>query len=160
MSRGFIRVLLAVAACVAAIVLPASASAGDPVVSLKVAKHKDGPYKTVQTTHIAPPDAKDFYWKVRNPTDAKLPDVLLTAGEVSSAGWIARWFRGDDQITSDVEGGGYEFALRPGKSKLFRSRLKPTEIAKKQLCFDAYAGPPLTDTDGALVAVNEAICLF
>jgi hypothetical protein len=148
-----------VLAAVAAIALPASASAGDPDVSLTVAKHKHGPYKRVQETHIALNQAKDFYWKARNVRDARIPDVLLEDSNVYPPGWIARWFRGEHNITPEVRGDGYEFALKAGKSKLFRSRLKRTKTAD-QLCADASVTPPESDPDFALVAVNDAICLF
>jgi hypothetical protein len=156
-SRGFIRVLLAVAACVAAIALPASASAGQPVVSVKVAKHQAGPYKPFQLANIELNEAKDFYWKAKNITDAKLPEVLLSDSTIYSPGWVSKWFRGKDNITADVQGGGYEFGLRAGKSKFFRSRLKPTTTASP-LCAEAAAAPPETSTDFALVVINDALC--
>jgi hypothetical protein len=156
LRRGSIA---AAVVAVAAIALPASASAGEPAVSLKVAKHKDGPYKPEVRTNIKLNQAKDFYWKARNVTDAEFPDVLLTDDGPYPTGWIVRWFRGDDNITSDVRGDGYEFVLQPGKSKLFRSRLKPTKTAD-EVCHAAGAGPSEPATDFALVVVNDAFCLF
>ena len=145
-------------AAAVAVALPASASAGDPVVFMKVAKHKDGPYKTVQGASIALNQTKDFYWKARNVTDAKLPDVLLTDDGPFPPGWIVRWFKGNDNVTSDVKGDGYEFALKPGKSKFFRSRLKRTEPAD-DLCHVGEAESE-GEMDGALVVVNDAFCIF
>jgi hypothetical protein len=152
-------ITLALAAALA-LALPVSASAGQPLVSLKVAKHKGGPYATGQPASIGLNQAKDFYWKVKNITNARLPEVLLTDNTDTSPGWIVRWFRGKDNITTDVQGGGYEFGLRAGKAKVFRSRLKPTEGAEKQLCHAATAGPPETSLDEAIVFVNDGLCAF
>ena len=154
--RGVIAVALVAAAAIA---LPASAGAGQPDVSLKVAKQKDGPYREHVGAHMDLNQAKDFYWKVRNVTDAKLTQVLIIDGAKYPPGWIARWFRGENNITSDVRNAGYEFALGVGKSKIFRSHLKATK-AIGPLCHDAAAGPPETSQSFALVSINDPVCLF
>jgi hypothetical protein len=149
--------IAAVLAAVVAIALPASASAGQPVVSLKVAKHRAGPYTPIQFGNIELNEAKSFYWKAKNITDARLPDVLLSDSTIYLPGWVSKWFKGKDNITADVQGGGYAFGLKAGKSKFFRSRLKPTKTASP-LCAEATAAPPETSQDLALVVINDALC--
>jgi hypothetical protein len=153
--RGSVVVVLA---ALAAIALPSSASAGQPFVNLKVAKKQDGPYKNVQNVNIDLNEAKSFYWKAKNPTSTKL-DVLLTDPSFYPVGWNTRWFRGNDDITEEVRAAGYEFGLKAGKAKLFRSRLKPTKTAGP-VCHEGNAAPPKTSTDFALVAVNDPVCLL
>jgi hypothetical protein len=151
--------IAAVLAAVVVIALPASASAGQPLVSLKVAKHKDGPYKAFQVSNIALNETKQFYWKAKNVADGKLPDVRLTDSfALYPPGWIVRWFRGDDNITAGVHNpAGYQFGIKAGGSKLFRLKLKPTKTAGP-VCAEASAGPPKTSPDSAVIAVNDALC--
>ena len=148
-----------VAAAVAAFALPSSASAGQPLVDLKVAKHKDGPYASTQSANIDLNQARPFYWKVKNLTDEKLPEVVLNDSTLYPAGWVAKWFRGKENITTEVLGDGYEFGLKAGKPKAFRSKLKPTKTAGPA-CHNAIAAPPETSPDSAAVIVNDAKCIF
>ena len=143
-----------------AIAWPATASAGDPLVSLKVSKQKDGPYKPVVHANVALNEAKDFYWKVRNVSEFNFAgSVRLFDDGPYPPSWVARWFRGDNNITPDVRGDGYEFSLKAHRSKHFRSRLKPTMTADA-LCHSAGARFAKSSNDFALVVVNDAICIF
>lgn len=97
---------------------------------------------------------KTLYWKAKNnsgdPQDLSFDD----ASTPKLSGYEVKWFRGDHNISSQVEGSGYEFSLGDGNTKIFRARLERVSSGMG-FCLGGQAGTPdIPWFDGAYFGVN------
>jgi hypothetical protein len=137
----------------------APASAGEVQYRFKTAKHATGPFtQTDKALNVPVGRSKTVYWKVKSAADAKM-DLLFddaVTPNPNPPGFRIRWFRGKTNITPEVKGAGFAFALKPGKAKVLRSVVKH-KAPSAAFCLSAGV------TDGsstifALFHVNNAVC--
>jgi hypothetical protein len=120
------------------------------------AKQKDGPYALKQNVRIK--RAKSLYVKVKSTHDqnqtATLAQNVVGPGD---ADYQIDWFRGDEDISHDVQTSGYDFPLKPEKAKIFRVRVKPEADAPRKLCLysNVQVDVPSTGTNGAFFAIKR-----
>jgi hypothetical protein len=133
-----------------------SASAGDSLITVKAAKHKDGPYKPdVQDLNVDVGESKTLYWRVKNITsDQKLKLGFDDAATGDPAGWAIKWFKGKTNISPEVKGLGYEFNLKPSKKKIFSATIKHKSAGDPVVCLGGQASGAKTNADAAYFQVN------
>jgi hypothetical protein len=121
-------------------------------------KKPGGPYKRVIGANIAPGNAKNFTLKVTGPPEA---GAFLEEGAEDEPGYQTKYFRGDNNITSDVaDTDGYPFNLGSDGKQKFPMKVKvvgsspPDEFCR---FVSAHEGEP---QGGSTVAVklNGAEC--
>jgi hypothetical protein len=134
---------------------------GEFPVRVKIAKKEGGPF-SFMALHATVDDApKDFYVKVINGTnhdqEATLEDLSAGSGEPN---FKIRWLRGEQGITSEVQGGGYGFGLKPGKPKVFRAVVKPLAPDPGALCLAprATVQPDDVQVVGAVYINDTGVC--
>jgi hypothetical protein len=134
--------LFLVCAAVTISLLPLDAAAGPPgdgLPAVKVAKKPKGPYVGgvgqvgIAKLNLGPGKVRNGYLKIRSTVSHNQFTTLQQLGFPKGLpGYKFRWFRGKKEITSKVQGLGSKFTLKPGKTKLFRLRIKaksmPTEV--------------------------------
>jgi hypothetical protein len=155
MGRAVAFILCLAVLCAGLAVAPAVAGGpGTPKVT--GAKHKDGPYAL--TTHVKLKRAKNVYVKVKSTHDQN-QTATLTEGSVGpgDADYQVKWFRGDEDISHDVQTSGYDFTLKPEKAKIFRVRVKPEADSPRKVCLfsNVQVDVPSTGTDGAFFAIKR-----
>jgi hypothetical protein len=148
-------VLAIVAAWALAALVPDAAVAGPPNLDAKVSRHKSGPYKQELSINIAPGTAKNVYLKVKNNTGQRKDSLQLNQFE-PEMGWNTRYFRRDQNITNEVQGGGYGFELGAGKAKKFRIRIK-APATTDDTCVTSLVEEMGPDHDVAVVGVNDPL---
>ena len=128
------------------------ASAGDLFV-FKIAKQKSGPYSGDSITRVIDPgQSKAFYLKASTlPGDEPQSATLSQPGK---AIYKTKYFKGDHNITQEVQGGGYEFTLKD-KPKKFRGVVKDIGNAPDPSCIPIEL--ETTSPGGVDLGVN-AIC--
>jgi hypothetical protein len=118
-------VLGALALVALAMAVPAIAHRGDPVLA-QAAKQKHGPWSG-HTLSVAIPagDKRSLYVRIKNTSSpAHTQQVVLTEGtDGGPPDYHHRWFKGDTDISHDVQTSGYDFSLKHGKTKRFRVRV-------------------------------------
>jgi hypothetical protein len=140
---------------------PAGAGMGSSPMRLTISKTKDGPYSFSALHAKVNAGPKGFFVKVADKTehrqDGLLEDVSAGAG---SANFKIRWFRGDENITSDVQGPGYGFGLKPGKPKVFRALVKPLNPDPGALCLAPRASvePDAYQAVGSVYINDVGVC--
>lgn len=148
--------LACVAAVVAMVVLGsvATADAGVFVPNSFWAREPGGPYShDVLNINLAEGKAKTVYFKAKSvdPDDA---DVTLRAS--APAGYKVKWFRGINNVTSEVNQmspGGFTFHLKSGKSKVFRVKVKALTDPEGQ-CVNVTLAVPMASV-GQTLGLNE-----
>ena len=132
-----------------------SAPARGPSVTLKVAKQKDGPYKTVIKTNATPSDPASVWFRAKSKSTERLEDVLFSDdGSSDQDGFKMTWFKHGDNVSSAVEGSGYDFNLDPGEAKYFNARAKPPN-ANADTCFQGIVTFEATFLDAAYAGIND-----
>ena len=142
-------------ACVlaAALAIPAGALAGAEL-QVRTAKKASGPYAEFTRLNIPDGEAKNGYVRVKNKLDKKV-GVTLTYEivVVSDPEYTIRWFKGKKNITADVSNAGYDFGLRPGRSKVFRTKIKAPNGAEP-MCMSAGTDIGGSFSGNAFLSVN------
>jgi hypothetical protein len=120
------RALVAAGLIVAIGLVAAPADAGGSGrIKARIAKQPGGPYVVQVQANIGVGKAKVFYVKVKNNTPDQPFDVNMTQGDPSDENYKQRYFRfNGTNITSDVEGSGYEFHLEAQQVKRFEVKIK------------------------------------
>jgi hypothetical protein len=133
-----------------------TASAGDQLIMVKAAKHKDGPYKPdVQSLNLDVGKSKTLYWRVKNiDNDEKLQLAFNDAATGDPEGYSIRWFKGKKNISPEVKGIGYSFNLKPGTKKTFSATIKHKFDGDPVVCLGGQADGPTTQADAAYFQVN------
>jgi hypothetical protein len=150
---------VAIALALAALGIGAASSAGLAVIiDVEASKHRDGPYEDAQQqVNIPVGKEKSLYWRVKNFTAGPLDltfDDAATGGS-DTDGYRIRWYRGRNDISSQVKGSGYPFKLKAGKKKIFRAEVKHKLDVSPGFCIGGQASPP---PDDAYFAVDAGSC--
>ena len=159
MVRGATAFLCAAVLAVA-LVAAGGAQAGKDVFAVKVAKHKDGPYKVDIKSNIDPGETKSFWFRVRNTGDQSSQMTFDDAGTSDEIGFKTRWFKAGNNVSSEVEGSGYEFNIDNGQSKYFNAKQTGLDApGAVEGCLAGEAGDGIT-SDLSSVSINGATCSF
>jgi hypothetical protein len=121
--KGLI-VLLAGVALVTGLAAPATA--GDPDVTLKIAKQEGGPYEQLGVRlNIAAGEKRNVSLKARSVTGDVEPVLLDDEFSLYPVNWLVQYFtKNGTDITPQVKGAGFAFNAKPDKAKLFRVKIK------------------------------------
>ena len=127
------------------------ALAGAPA-ELKVAKQKDGPYKTVLKANVANGEAEDLFFRATSRADKGIEGDFAADAAAVPSGWKVTYFRGDNDITDEASD-GYEFGLAPGQRKFFHARVKRKTAGADPFCLETFVivGPFF---EGAFAGIN------
>lgn len=159
MVRGATAILSTAVLAVALIAAPTATSLAPPF-SVKVAKHKDGRYKDHINSSIGDGETQSFWFRVKSTSDTE--DVELTFNDVGSSdddGFKTRWFKHGENISSAVEGAGYDFKIDPGQKKYFNAKQTAPDPTGKT-CIAGSADDGVVYFDQAEVAFNGTKCAF
>ncbi len=122
------RILLgALAAAILALALAPSSQGRGGLFVTKVATDKDGPYRK-EVNRVVPDDETRSLWFLVKSKDSE--DLDLSLDEPNSEAHPdlkVKWFKGQNDISHDVQTSGHSFNLRAGKSKYFQARVKATQ---------------------------------
>jgi hypothetical protein len=162
-ARDVRRLLvLAFAVALAVVAVAASANAHRGVfVRAEVAKHKAGPWKHGAHVQIPTGEAKNVYLRIKNVTSpAQSLDVTLTEGtDGGLPDYRHTWFKGfkgDTDISHDVQTSGYDFTLRHGKTKRFRVRVKAIDGSNPECLLAQWEAQPGGFTDNPIVVNGDS----
>jgi hypothetical protein len=136
-----------------------SAGAVDPGQPLLDASlKKSGPYGAdvfVKSKH-----AKDAYVRVTSTHTSTQNAVLTEASVGATDDYKFKWFRGNEDISHDVQTSGYGFGLPAAAKRKFRVQIKPRVNNPGTACLYSNVSvdtPPFTpDTSGAFIALHKA----
>ncbi len=121
-----LTLLAGIALIVALVAAPSAEGLTTPLLDVKVAKQKDGPYRGFLRAKAKPNDPAILWFRARNFDDERLEEVLFSDHDSSDLnGYKVSWFKHGDNVSSAVEGSGYDFNIDPGQSKYFMARAKP-----------------------------------
>jgi hypothetical protein len=154
--------LVAAAGLVAiAVAVPASAHRGEPVLA-EAAKHKHGPWSTEELpVKIPAGDKRSLYVRIKN-TSSPSHKQHLTLTEGTDGGppdYHHDWFKGDEDISHDVQTSGYHFALKHGKTKRFRIRVKVTDDSNPEcLLASFHVEPEASDVSPGFNVNGHGFC--
>lgn len=148
---GFAATLIAALALAA----PAGAGGEGPPFIVKVAKDKQGPYQDgFSNVNLQGGQVKDFFFRVRNKEPE--PFINMTFEELfgpAPKGLILKWFKGDTNVTSDVQGDGHSFNL-PGDGRRFFELKAKAEANNLYHCLGGEADFENTISDFAFLQFN------
>lgn len=116
------------------VALPATSALAAPAVTVKVAKHKGGPFtEDVEQVNITAP--KTLYFKALSNGGGQ-HDATLIHGSCCAGvhDFKVHYFRKHNNITSDVRGSGFDFPLAIGNPWTFRIRVEPKVANPDQYC--------------------------
>ena len=145
MPRVRHRLAAILALATACLIAGPAGALGAGKVSVTGAKKESGPYQaTPDPSDFIPvtvQEPRDLFSKVRNKTNKRQHVRLMgnAGGDVKEFKFT--WFQGERNITAAIQDKGYEFILKPSKSRVFRVRVKPlTKTADVCLYPTANAG--------------------
>jgi hypothetical protein len=151
---------LAVSVLAVALIAAPSATSLGPAIKVAVAKHKDGPYRGEINSNMDDGQTRSFWFRVR--TTSEQDDLELVFEDLGSSdddGFKTRWFKAGNNVSSDVEGSGYEFKIDPGQSKYLNAKQTAPDPTA-QTCLAGYAELPTITGDTSIVVINDNICAF
>ena len=125
------------------------------------AKKKSGPYEPKLRVKVRS-NGRNVFVRVKSTYDSRqkahMVEGLSGPGD-PEADWQINWFRGDEDVSHDMQTSGYDFRLRPHKSKRFRVRLKPNVGGADPFCLysNVQVDEPTTGRSGPFIAVNGPI---
>jgi hypothetical protein len=157
-SRGLRLLIAGALAGVIVLALVATAGAGTPSPSVKIAKKAGGPYLEFAAVNVPDGETRTRYVRVRSKHNAN-QTATLTMGLASDGGpeYTFKWFRGKTNITPDIGDDGYDFTLKPDKDRIFKVRIKAPEGAEP-ICMTAAVEVPASSFGTATLIVNHALC--
>jgi hypothetical protein len=124
-------------------IIPATASAA-PVLKLKAAKHKRGPYVNAPgpnpvTANVNEP--KNFWVKAFIVPHSSVEARLFEQVANQDQDYKFKWYKGQNDISHDVQTSGHLFTLRHDHPKRFRVRVRPQVPNPGPLCLFPYVSP-------------------
>ena len=143
---------------VLALGLAAVASGGPGTPRLTGAKKKSGPYAKELRVKVLE-EGRNVFVRVKSTHDkrqkAHMVEGIAGPGDPGSD-WQINWFRGDQDVSHDMQTSGYDFRLRPHKSKRFRVRIEPNVGSPDPFCLfsNVQVDEPTTGRTGPFIAVN------
>jgi hypothetical protein len=158
--RGRLIAGVALAATTVAVFAVPAAGGPPPPTTMKISKHKHGPFKDkILTDTLSLGASRDYYFKVTNST-GNPQEVTLVSFLKPTTSYEKTWFKGHKNITDDVYGvahDGYTFTIR-NKPKLFRGRVKKTD-GPSATCMGANLYTGMTHLRFQGVAIdNDSAC--
>jgi hypothetical protein len=160
MVRGPTAFVCASVLAVALATVP-SASGLAVTFNIKVAKHKDGPYKTDIRSKIDPGETRSFWFRVKNTGDAESQLDFGDADTSDEVGFKTKWFKHGDNVSSQVQQGGYMFHVDPGQKKYFNAKQTGLDApGAVEGCLAGEASMTMVYTDLSSVAINGGTCVF
>jgi hypothetical protein len=95
-----------------------------PDPKVKVSKRADGPFVgNFLAVNVQEP--RSLYVRVKNPANERVEIGIRESTLGDNLDYIMAWFRKDTEITNWVQGpDGYQFELKPDRSRLFRVRVR------------------------------------
>lgn len=141
-------------AALVACLLAGIAMAGAPGINLKGAKRADGPYRELVRVNVT--DPRNLYVKAVNRSDDAIEATLSeqTFGPGSGGDYEFTWFRGDTDISHDVQTSGYDFSIPSDKARKFRVRVKPDVPDPARVCLNPTMTGPAFGGNDAFFAIN------
>jgi hypothetical protein len=125
------------------------------------AKKKSGPYE--KELHVKVRDkGRNVFVRVKSTYDARqqatIEERLIGPGD-PEGDWQINWFRGENDVSHDVQTSGYDFRLRPHRSKRFRVKLKPNVGGPDPFCLysNVQVDEPTTGRNGPFFGVNGPV---
>jgi hypothetical protein len=145
-----------------AVLAAVQSQAGETGFSVRVAKHKDGPYKVDIRASIEPGQTKSFWFRVRNIGGVEdLELVFDDSGTSDGTGFQTRWFKAGENVSSEVEGSGKVFRIDPGQRKHFNAKQTALDApGAVEDCLAGQASIPKVTSDLSAVIINGASCAF
>ena len=131
------------AAFVAAFVVGPAAAGAAPALKLKAAKHRDGPYVNAPGNDplvVNVDEPKNLYVKAIRPASGSV-DVRLFEEVSNDAEFDYQWFKGQNDISHDVQTSGYLFNLKHEKPRRFRVRVIPAVPDPGEGCLYPHIDP-------------------
>lgn len=129
------------------------AQALDLPFKLRVGADENGPFKPTTKIHMNQGNVGYAYWQLRSTDDADR-GINFSTPSAPYDEYRVRWFKGNKDITDDVEGDGLEVTLKAHADKIFRSRVKRVEDSSEETCIGANAFDGF-DTSHAELGVNQ-----
>jgi hypothetical protein len=123
---------------------------------LRVAKNPDGPFKDAVTAQLGVDDARNFYLRAKNRTAD--PDDFSLGLDFEQGDYGLKYFRGTNNITSEVKGDGYDFELAPGQVKKFRVRIKRQSTSDEAACVVTVLDHISGGGFAATIQINSLAC--
>lgn len=160
---GVRRTWTCVAALAALVAIVAAAPAmgrGDPA-KVTVAKHEGGPYVYDSPPATVGAEPESFWMRIASKADYAQDVTLEDRSNADVPGNVKfRWYRGDENITADAQGSGYEFKLKPDRTKIFRAKVKPLVEDPGEIClFGAFLlQPDDLESYGFFYINSDSIC--
>jgi hypothetical protein len=153
------RSLLVALAAIVVLAVVGLAAAGGPAPKVQVAKHKGGTYTGFVNANVPDGETKVRYVRVRSRADANQPANLTAELDVEGPQYTIKWFAGQENITPEIEGDGYEFVLKPNKDRIFKVKIKAPQEAEGG-CITAAVEVPTSTFETALIRINEGVCVI
>jgi len=125
------------------------------------AKKKSGPYEKELRVKVRQ-QGRSVFVRVKSTHDARqkatIEERFVGPGD-PEADWQINWFRGDQDVSHDVQTSGYEFGLRPHRAKRFRVKVKPNVATPDPFCLfsNVQVDEPTTGRNGPFFAVNGPV---
>ena len=154
LPAALVLVLLALAA-------PAPALGG---VRVEVAKHKSGPWSPGGlNVHIPTGNSKNFYIRIKSTSHhAQAKQVNLSERRsVDGPDYQVSWFKGKQDISSEVQTSGHDFTLKHDQTKRFRLRVTALDGSDQECVSGEFAvDPGMFVVVGSVRANGNATCLI
>ena len=157
------RVVLAVGAVVALMAIGApSASAGLTGISVKVAKQKDGDYKTYLGNVGVPANGERNLWfRIKAAASNEEQRELRFTDDGSSSeleNFKVKWFKHGENVSAAVRTEGQPFKVDPGEKKYFNASITRTDPGGG-FCLEGVAVEGFIDSESASAGI-ETDCAF
>jgi hypothetical protein len=82
----------------------------------------------------------------------------MTAQSPNELGYTQKWFRNNNNITSEVKGAGFDFSLNSGQAKMFRLKVKANNSSPNEYCsVTRFEDTGLGSFDYTFVRLNGAM---
>jgi hypothetical protein len=152
---GRLTFLAGIAVMVALVAVPSAGGRTTALLDLKVAKQKDGPYRSFLRAKAKPNDPAILWFRAKNVDDERLEGVLFGDDDTADLdGYKVSWFKHGDNVSSEVEGPGYDFNVDPGQAKYFMARAKPPN-GNTGLCLKGQLTHEAVPYDVAYAGIND-----
>ena len=139
--------------------------AGAAKVRFTIAKQKDGPYQVHEpgkgALHVNVDDPRSLYVKALNKARSRKTVRLFEEAccAPNMDDYSLDWFKGDQDITHDVQTSGHEFKLKPDRARRFRVRVKPETVTPGSFCLFPYVEFG-SNTAQSYFAINSKTACF
>ena len=156
-ARALISGFIVAAAAATFLVAPAQGGPEDPF-SIKAAKSKNGQYKNSVFVELAPGDKRTLWLRVKRHGAVNEATLHADYFPIDKPGFSLRWFKGDKEITDDVESlDGQALRVKAGGSRYVSVRAKSETEAGLCAAASLQAEDVFVDS-ASLLYNNEDAC--